>query len=410
MSRLLQEEVAGQAERRPDARALVMGDEGVSYGELEQGSNRLARALRQLGCRPRDRVCLFVPKAPAAVEAMLGVLKADCAYVPIDLQSPVARLAKIVSAVEPSAVVATGRTASVLDELLASGALARSVPALMLDATPGGDRFVAAMTSADVAGCSPAPRPWTNSAEDAAHILFTSGSTGTPKGVVISHRNVAAFLDWAIPHFGLRESDRLSGHAPLYFDLSTFDIYGALSTGAELHLVPPSLNLVPKDLARLIEAAELTQWFSVPSVLSHMAKFDAVPHGGFPSLQRVLWCGDVLPTPVLAHWMRRVPHARFTNLYGPTEATIASSHYTVAVPPADETAPVPIGVACAGEELLVLDDRLRPVPPGAPGDLYIAGAGLSRGYWRDEAKTRQVFLPDSRPGHDGRIYRTGDRA
>jgi acyl-coenzyme A synthetase/AMP-(fatty) acid ligase len=119
----------------------------------------------------------------------------------------------------------------------------------------------------------------------------------------------------------------------------------------------------------------------------------------------------VLPTPVLCHWMRRLPHVRFTNLYGPTEATIASSFHTLASIPADETQPVPIGKACAGEELLVLDEALAPTPPGEIGDLYIAGVGLSPGYWRDDDKTRAAFLPDPRsPGGGDHIYRTGDLA
>ena len=166
-------------------------------------------------------------------------------------------------------------------------------------------------TVGDIARCTCLPGRRT-------HILFTSGSTGTPKGVVISHRNVASFLKWAVPYFGIDESDRISGHAPLHFDLSTFDVYAALTTGSELHLVPPELSLMPRDLAALIDREQLTQWFSVPSVLSYMANFDAVPHGGFASLRRVIWCGDVLPTPVLIHWMERVAHAQYTNLYGPT--------------------------------------------------------------------------------------------
>ena len=175
--------------------------------------------------------------------------------------------------------------------------------------------------------------------------------------------------------------------------------------------MPPELNLLPPKLAQFMREAELTQWFSVPSVLNLMAKFDAVRHGDFASLRRVMWCGETLPTPTLIYWMRRLPHARFTNLYGPTEATIASSYYTVARCPWDEREPIPIGEACAGEELLVLDARLQPTPAGEIGDLYIRGVGLSPGYWRDADKTRAAFVPY--PGGTGpqdRIYRTGDLA
>jgi len=127
---------------------------------------------------------------------------------------------------------------------------------------------------------------------------------------------------------------------------------------------------LPNKIAEFIRASDLTQWFSVPSVLNYMAKFDVVRTNDFPTLRRVLWCGEVFPTKSLIYWMGRVPHAGFTNLYGPTEATIASSYYTVPGCPSDENVPVPIGSPCRGEALLILDDDLRPVPPGEVGNLY----------------------------------------
>jgi amino acid adenylation domain-containing protein len=259
----------------------------------------------------------------------------------------------------------------------------------------------------DVSSLSADPHEARVGPDDMAHILFTSGSTGTPKGVVITHAMVTAFVDWAVRHFGTTADDRISGHPPLHFDLSTFDIYATLSAGAELHLVPGELSMNPRKLAAMIRDSQLTQWFSVPSVLTYMAKFDAVEQHDFPHLERLLWCGEVLPTPVLVHWMKRLPHVTFTNLYGPTEATIASSYYTLPSCPTDETQPIPIGRACEGEELLVLDSSLAPLPPGEIGDLYIGGVGLSPGYWRDEEKTAAAFVTD---GRGRRIYRTGDLA
>jgi amino acid adenylation domain-containing protein len=232
-----------------------------------------------------------------------------------------------------------------------------------------------------------------------------------PKGVVITHANVMSFVDWARRYFGIVASDRVSGHPPLHFDLSTFDLYGTFSAGAELHLVPPALNLLPHRLASFIRTSQLTQWFSVPSILTHMAKLDAVRRDDFPELKRVLWCGEKFPTPALLHWMTRVPHAAFVNLYGPTEATIASSYYRVSRRPDDDRAEIPIGQACEGEELLVLDDALRPVPPGIAGDLYIRGVGLSPGYWNDPERTRAVFLADPFGTNAlDRLYKTGDVA
>jgi acyl-coenzyme A synthetase/AMP-(fatty) acid ligase len=188
-------------------------------------------------------------------------------------------------------------------------------------------------------------------------------------------------------------------------------MFGAFAAGAELHLVSPALNLLPHKMADFIRVSELTQWFSAPSILSYMAKFDVVSFNDFPTLKRVLWCGEVFPTPPLIYWMTRLPKVSFTNLYGPTEATIASSYYTVPKCLEDERAAIPIGTPCGGEGLMVLDDDLRPVPHGEIGNLYIHGVGLSPGYWKDREKTDAVFLPNPQSSEpEDRIYKTGDLA
>lgn len=391
---LLQDYAARGAQAHPSKVAIVMDDERLTYGELDQDSNRLARLLIEVGCRPGDRVGLLTPKSPDAIVAMHAALKVGAAYVPIDPASPAPRIAKILAAAEPRVVLAVGEVAPLVDELVASGSLRSEV--LWLD-----------VRSWDSMSAE-APR-WRRGPESMAHILFTSGSTGSPKGVVITHANALAFVEWAVAYFGMHAGDRSSGHPPLHFDLSTFDIYGNLAAGAELHLVPPDMGVDPHRLAAFIRDHQLTQWFSVPSVLTYMAKFQAVQQDDFPALERLMWCGEVLPTPVLVHWMERLPHVQFTNLYGPTEATIASSYYSVPEPPADQTQPIPIGVGCGGDDLLVLDEEQRTLPPGEVGEIFISGVGLSPGYWRDQAKTDAAFMPDPRPGREGgRIYRTGD--
>jgi amino acid adenylation domain-containing protein len=410
MTELLQDYVTRQAERRPEAVALVM-EETLTYGELEQASNRLARLLREAGCRRGDRVCLFLPKSPAAILAMLGVLKAGCAYVPVDLRSPTARIEKIVLATDARHSLASAPARGLLDNLVRRGVVAPTSIGSVEQGALGGECFQSELSRADWAGYSSEPLGADGSSSDTASILFTSGSTGNPKGVVVTHANVASFVSWATDHFGMSFSDRMSGHAPLHFDLSTFDIYGTFRAGGELHLISESDGLAPHKLAELIRVAELTQWFSVPAAMTYMTMFDVLGQDDFPALKRVLWCGEVLPTPTLIHWMQRLPHVQFTNLYGPTEATIASSYYTVHECPASSREVIPIGTVCGGEELLVLDEALRPVPSGEIGDLYIAGVGLSPGYWRDEEKTRNAFLPNPHGGPIGdRIYRTGDLA
>ena len=412
MRALLQQWVTEQAERRPGALALVMNEERVTYGQLEESSNRLARLLKATGCKKGDRVCFLIPKSPAAYISMIGILKADCVHVPLDTSSPAPRLARIVESCEPRFILGAGSVANLLDELMSDDRFRSSVSIGWMGAdAAAGRNFDVRFSRGDLETYSSAPLDYQNTREDPAHILFTSGSTGTPKGVVITHSNVIHFIEWANRYFGICSSDRLSAHPPLHFDLSTFDMFGAFAAGAELHLVSPALNLLPHKMADFIRASELTQWFSVPSILGYMAKFDVVSFNDFPTLKRVLWCGEVFPTPPLIYWMNRLPKVSFTNLYGPTEATIASSYYTVPKCPEDERAAIPIGTPCGGEELLVLDDDLRPVPQGEIGNLYIRGVGLSPGYWRDQEKTDAVFLPNPQSSEPGdRIYRTGDLA
>jgi amino acid adenylation domain-containing protein len=411
MNRLLQSWVTQQAEARPDDTAIVDGSERVSYGQLERSSNQLAHLLQDAGCKRGDLVCILMPKSPAAILSMIGILKAGCLHVPVDASSPAARIRQILDSCENRWILAAGTVAPLLDELLADDQLRARISVGWLDGqSPAAKNFQPAFSRPDLDAAPASALPQQCTADDGSHILFTSGSTGVPKGVVITHSNVLAFVGWALKHFGIDRTDRFSGHTPFHFDLSTFDIFGTITAGAQLHLVPSEAALLPPKLVEFIRKSELTQWFSVPSVLNYLAKFDALKGQELPSLRRVLWCGEVLPTPALIYWMEHLPHIPFTNLYGPTEATIASSYYDVPVCPSDPKAAIPIGKACDGEELLVLDEKLQPLPVRGIGDLYIGGAGLSPGYWRDPVKTAAAFLPDPRSGRPGQLYRTGDLA
>ena len=205
------------AAARPDATALVMSGERVSYGQLERESDGLARLLADQGVCQDDRVCLLTEKSPLAVMAMHAVLKAGAAYVPLDVDSPAARTARIVQSADPALVLAAPEAAALLDAL-----------PLGADVRLGclGDDILetASFSRADWLDLDSGPLPPVGGADAMAHILFTSGSTGLPKGVVIEHRNVTSFLDWAAGHFDVQESDRISGHPPLHFDLSLIHI------------------------------------------------------------------------------------------------------------------------------------------------------------------------------------------
>ncbi len=409
--------LTAQAEKRPDSPAAAFEQCRITYGDLEKQSNRVARALAKLGCEPGDRVALLLPKSIEALVAMFGAMKARCVYVPLDTASPAKRLGRILDQCESRCLLTVSALLPRLEELLNNGVVGTSPVIGWMDS--GHESVKAAFSRTELEELDGAPVAAGGTAQDPLHILFTSGSTGEPKGVVITHDNVIQFVEWAVKYFGMSSTDRVSCHSPLHFDLSTFDVYGSVAAGAEVHLLPPQLSLLPHRLAAYIRDKRLTQWFSAPSILTHMAKLDTVQWNDFPELRRLLWCGEKFPTPSLIHWMRRVPHAAFYNLYGPTEATIASSYYHVPQVPRDAFEEIPIGEACAGEQLLVLNDRHESVPDGEVGDLYIAGVGLSPGYWRDPAKTAQAFLTNPMgansagahpPGDPARIYKTGDLA
>src|SRR6266571_562541 len=241
MTMLLQQGLAAQARARPDAVALVFKNVRVTYGALEEASDRLARVLADSGCRRGDRVALLMPKMPAAIIAMFGVLKADAIYVPLDPAGPGVRLARMLEASDCRCILAAGPVGRMLREALAAAKLEQRPLIGWLDEELPAEADPAPTFTVRDLDAYPATAPaCANGDGDIAHILFTSGSTGAPKGVMITHRSAAHFIRWATAYFGTAPMDRISQHPPLHFDLSTFDIFGTLSAGAELHLVPRS--------------------------------------------------------------------------------------------------------------------------------------------------------------------------
>ncbi|HXC59277.1 MAG TPA: amino acid adenylation domain-containing protein [Steroidobacteraceae bacterium] len=411
MSVLLHNQVTQSAHRRPEATALVWNGARMTYGELDGASSQLAQLLVDAGCRCGDRVGVLMTKRPQALLAMLGALKAGAVHVPLDPVDADARLAPMLAAADCRFILAAGHVGRLLEEALAAAQLPQPPLLGWLDSNAAGATALPLLFELSDLAAFPATPPILVREPELAQILFTAGTTAAPKAVMMTHAGVWEFVAWARAQFGIDGTDRISQHSPLRCDAALFDVFGALSAGAQLHLVPSELNLLPHRLTQFIREHRLTQWLSVPSVLTQWEKFDALRQNDFPSLRRLLFTGEAIPTPTLMYLMRRLPHVQFTNLYGTAETSIASGFHTLARPPRDEYEAVPLGAARAGQQLHLLDEHLAPVADGDIGNLYIGGGGLSPGYWRDARSSLATFV-EIAPGQGRveRLCRTGDRA
>ncbi len=406
-------EAAAQQPQRP---AVAAGGRVLSYRELDQLSNKVARALQRLGVAPGDRVGVLAPKSAASVIGIYGVLKAGACYVPLDPKAPVQRLSYVVRDSGTAVIIADEVRASRAAVLVGGvqrprGVLVTSVPGR----SEGGEGAVdqapdtVILPSIAVAAESGEPLAEERAIEtDLAYILYTSGSTGAPKGVMISHRNSLSFVQWAAAAAGLSEEDRVCSPAPLHFDLSVFDIFASCLAGACLAVLPDGTTTFPVSIARWLDRERISVWYSVPSVLTLLACYGSLSKFDLSRLRAVIFAGEVFPPRYLTQLMAELPHPRYLNWYGPTETNVCTAFE---VPPGGADAgPVPIGKACANTEVFAVTAEGRRVSrPGEVGELYVRGPSLMRGYWGQPAKTRAALVPSPfRAEYDELVYRTGD--
>jgi amino acid adenylation domain-containing protein len=415
MAYLLQHLLTEAAARQPGQPAVASADCVLSYQELDQLSNKVARALVRQGVAPGDRVGLLAPKSAASVVGIYGALKAGACYVPLDPKAPAERLSYVMRDSGAAVIVADGpRTAQ-------AAALAGSVPGLRGVVTsrpgrPGREEAAAAPAggAAIVPWAAAAAEPGEPLAAelaieaDLAYILYTSGSTGTPKGVMISHRNSLAFVEWAAAAAGLRTEDRVCSPAPLHFDLSVFDIFAACRAAACMAVLPEGAATFPVSIAQWLERERISVWYSVPSVLTLLASYGSLHQFDLSRLREVIFAGEVFPPKYLARLMADLPHPRYLNWYGPTETNVCTA-FEVPAGGAD-TGPVPIGKACANTEVFAVTSEGRRVSgPGEVGELYVRGPSLMRGYWGQPTKTAAALVRNPfRAEYDDLVYRTGD--
>ncbi|MCX4091636.1 amino acid adenylation domain-containing protein [Nocardia sp. alder85J] len=377
----------------PERIALSTRQESISYAELAARADRLAHRLIGLGVGPDVPVGLCARRGPEAIAGMLGILAAGGGYVPIDPAYPAERVGHLLTDCAPPLVVATRDTADVLT--------GRHPAIVWLDGDETGDG-------------RPVPEPRGPASDrDLAYVIYTSGSTGKPKGVMVEHRNVVRLFEQTRPWFRFGEHDTWALFHSISFDFSVWEIWGALLFGGRLVLLPETVTRSPELLVSLLRAHRVTVLNQTPSAFQQsitalpVGERDDHPFG--PDLRLVIFGGERLDPRTLAAWLDRHGDRRpaLINMYGITETTVHCTHRPITAADARTGGRSPIGAGIPDLRVDVLDDDLRPVPDGVPGELYVAGPGLARGYLNRPALTAQRFVA----GADGaRLYRTGDRA
>ncbi|HEV3468924.1 MAG TPA: amino acid adenylation domain-containing protein [Pyrinomonadaceae bacterium] len=385
--RSVKELFEAQAERRADEPAVVFGEERLTYGELNRRANRLAHHLSRRGVGPEVRVGVLSERSPSMVLAWLAVLKAGGAYVHLDPSNPPGRIRLMLEDAGVSVLLTEGHAAE--------GLPTEGVEVVSL----GAGRELIARASED----NP---PNLASAESAACVIYTSGSTGRPKGVSVPHRAIVRLV-CDTNYVSLDAADGVAQAASASFDAALFEVWGALVHGARLVGIERELYLSPRDFAAQLRERRVTVMFLTTALFNQIA---AAAPSAFAPLRCLLFGGEKPSPQAVREVLRAGPPRRLLHVYGPTEGTTFASWHEVRDVP-ESAATIPIGLPVSNTRIHVLDERLRLVPAGVPGELYIGGDGLARGYLDNPRLTAERFLPDpfgAAPG--ARLYRTGDIA
>ncbi|MGB3206652.1 MAG: amino acid adenylation domain-containing protein, partial [Crinalium sp.] len=407
---LFTNQVAKYAEKT----AVVTTNCTLSYQELYQRSQQLGYQLRQLGAKPNQLIAVVMEKGWEQVVGVLGILAAGAAYVPIDPKLPAERRSHLLNQAEVQLVVTQSWIDSNLD-------WSDNIQRICVDITPLNPPLSRGETNS-----LPLSRGETNSLplirgglgwgqipplepvqkpEDIAYIIYTSGSTGLPKGVVIDHRGAVNTILDINQRFNVQSGDRVFALSALNFDLSVYDIFGTLAAGATIVIPDAASTQEPAHWAQLMQNKQITIWNSVPALMQMMVDYGANNAAIFQKLRLVMLSGDWLPKTLPNQIKAFNSQTEVISLGGATEASIWSIMYPIAeVNPNWKS--IPYGKPMKNQRFYVLNQALEHCPVWVPGQLYIGGIGLAKGYWRDQVKTAASFITHPRTGE--RLYKTGD--
>ncbi len=377
----------------PDKVAFSDSNREITFSTLRGEARRTASALISAGVR-RKPIAIYLKKSVECIAAFLGCAYAGNFYSPLDVEMPDERVSKILATLCPPVII-TDRAH--VDQISPLAGKSRLFLYEDLMDTPADEDKVTASLGLTVD-------------TDVAYVFFTSGSTGTPKGVTISQKSLIDFTEWGAEQFSLDSSVIFGNQTPLYFSMSVFDVYETLRNGGTMHIIPREHFGLAGELMQYLYDRNVNTLYWVPSALTIVSTFNLFESPRVTTLKNILFSGEVMPVKHLNRWMKAYPDCRYANLYGPTEVTDCCTFYEVDRHFEDSDV-LPMGRACRNMDVFLLDEKSRIVPRGETGEVCVRGTGLAYGYYRNDKRTREVFVQNPlNAKYPEVVYRTGDLA
>ncbi len=402
---LIHQTIDATAEKFPDNEAVQIYDQRLTYTQLVERSNSLARMLQETGVRRGDRVGIYLGKSLETAVSIYGVMKAGAAYVPLDPSAPTSRIAYVIRDCGIKHIITQPSKAELLQKIQAENTALEYALGIEDD----NDIPVNCISWGEIDNVPSGGLDDVNIIDqDLAYIIYTSGSTGNPKGIMHTHYSGLSFAKWAAFAYDFTATDRLTNQAPLHFDMSIFDFFASAVACGTTVIIPDEYMRMPASYSKLLADEKITTIFTVPFAISQLLFRGALEQRDLSSLRWIVFGGDTHSPAHIRQLMAMLPHTKFSHMYGPAE-TNGCTYNNIESLPDDPDEPIPIGRPCENMRGLVIDETDQPVAPGESGELLMRGPTLMQGYWnRPELNKKVFYRRNIFEDYQEVFYRTGD--